>query len=330
MQSQAIHIELRDDEVQKLPRHPLHVFKPARARACGKLIVVGEHAVVYGAHALAVPLHSMQLNIVLDTPDTGDFRRPHKSIHSEKLQLVLRDALALLKIEPLPLKIEGHSNILFGAGLGASAALSVSILRALSHFFHLEIEAHELALLANQLEKRFHGNPSGLDTTTVALEKPILFRRNAVPRFLQISPITLDGKNYPWSFAIIDSDTRSPTLPMVQQSAPYFTGHGAYDRLYEFDQTALLACQGMESGELGSVQAAMRKAGSMLTDVGVVPPLLQTMMATAEDCGALAAKVTGAGGGGCVLCLLHPADAENSLRKLREQFGSNKVYSLCL
>lgn len=303
--------------------------EPSRAFACGKVILVGEHAVVYGAHAVAIPVHSMKLEIVLEETQSPQSSRK-KLAQSENLQHVLQDAMALLKIEAVDFKVEGHSKILLGAGLGASAALCVCILRALSQYFNKPLEDAELASLANQLEKRFHGTPSGLDTAIVAYEKALLFAKGDNPQCLQVSNARIENKNHAWHFAIIDSDTRSPTLGMVQQAAPYFQGVEGQERIRRFDSAALQSAYALEEGDCKKLQDAMEEANVLLHEIGVVPPLLQEMIVRAKNCGALSAKVTGAGGGGCVLCLLDPRSAEETMKLLRHEFGNSKVHELVL
>ncbi len=334
MSTQPIHIELKDELLWE--KNPLRFTarEPIRAHACGKLILVGEHAVVYGAHAVAVPVPNMQLEIILQSLQN---KSPHywhttnkAAPTSDNLKHVLQDALDLLQLESFPLKIEGHSRILMGAGLGASAALCVAILRALCEFFDKKINPFELASLANQLEKRFHGTPSGLDATTVALEQAILFKKNKKPQSLHIQNIVRNRKSFAWQFAILDSDTRSPTLTMVQQSAPFFQREDAQNRITRFDKLALQTAEGLENGNLSLVQNSLETAHELLQEIGVVPNSLTTMINEAKTCGALTAKITGAGGGGCILCLLDPENAENTLNELQRHFGKTKVHPLVL
>ncbi len=334
MLSQAIHIELKDSDLQQTPAF-LPFAQPSRAYACGKVILVGEHAVIYGARAVAIPVLSMRLEVVLQAVSNTLYARRRnalKTTHSENLQNVIRDALRILNCKPFPLRIEGHSNILFGAGLGASAALCVCILKAISQFFDIKLDAFELASFANQLEKRFHGTPSGLDTMTVALEKALLFAKASEPQIIHARSLSSRASDrlYPWTFAIIDSGTRSPTLAMVQESAPYFRQSAGEARLLRFDAIAELSCKGLESGDLEAVRQGMESAGRLLHEIGVVPPLLETIIERAQDCGVLSAKVTGAGGGGCVLCLLNPVHAADTLHRLQNVFGLDKVHEVTL
>jgi mevalonate kinase len=265
----------------------------------------------------------MSLEIVLELGSSSTPRRNKNISSSENLQHVLHDALELLNLNPVEYRMEGHSKILLGAGMGGSAALCVAMLRALTQSYGQMLSVHELASLANQLEKRFHGTPSGLDTATVAFEKALLFKKHQRPQCLKIQNI--DAK-YSWPFAIIDSGTRSPTLTMVQQSAPYFQGSKGLRRISQFDTLAVETARGLEEGDVFAVQSSMEKAHILLKEIGVVPPMLEEMIETTKLCGALSAKITGAGGGGCILSLLDPQSAAQTLTQLRQVFGSSKVY----
>lgn len=324
--SQAIHIELQESSSYE-DVLPLSFSQPRRSQACGKVILVGEHAVIYGAHAVAMPVPSMRIELNLQSmPKRSRPVLAQRKGHSENLHHVVCDALRLLNCDPYPLEIKGSSNILVGAGLGASAAFCVGILRALATFFQKDLDAYQIASLANQLERRFHGTPSGLDTMTVALEKPVLFAKNHNPHIIQVQGIKRDDRRLPWTFAVIDSGTRSPTLAMVQETAPYFVGDSGKNRISHFDKIARDTASGLESGALALVRDSMEEASHLLSEIGIVPPLLQDIITRSKQCGALAAKVTGAGGGGCILCLLDPERSEETLTLLKSKFQQEKVY----
>ena len=182
-------------------------------------------------------------------------------------------------------------------------------------------------MLGNQLEKRFHGNPSGLDTAVVAHESVISFRRGegGVPLAIA-SPTDSDV----WPFVLIDSGLRSSTASMIRVAAPYFTGEGGDGRIARFDELAGQVATGLADGDTGCVGQAMRSAQRYLSEAGVSNGRMEEIVETCEQVGALGAKLTGAGGGGCVLALLDPATHEEQLRELKRRIGSRHVYSVRL
>lgn len=314
-----------------------HPPRPSTASAVGKAIIVGEHAVLYGARAVAMPLPTVTMNVSLQpvqqrNADGSPLTRLSlgKKAVSDHLQGIVSEAFEALGIEPFGVDIEGSSKVLMGAGLGSSAALCVVVLRAISQSVGLVLERDELASLANRLETRFHGKPSGLDTAVVAFETLIHFRKGSIPMpFRPVSPQLpqqLKSAAAPkWSFALIDSGLRAPTMGMIHVAAPYFSGVLGEKRVQVFDDLAGQVIAGLQKGAWQDVAAAMNEAQISLAATGVVNETLADIVArarAAEAAGVAAAKVTGAGGGGCVLCLLEPRESRESVGSV-EQDGQN-------
>lgn len=301
----------------------------SQASACGKAIIIGEHAVVYGAKAVAIPLLNlnMELNLIPESIDTHKLEDDEDSL---TLRALIQDAFRVLKLKPFPLTIHGRSKVPLGAGLGGSAALSVSLLQALAASTQLKLTHSEIALLANELEKRFHGTPSGLDTSVIAFRQAIAFKKGEAPKLLPLKLFTDADKIYPWRFVLIDSLVRSSTRSMIQIAAPYFQAPQGSERIAHFNDLADAVIDGFSQGSIASVSKAMNQAAEVLSEVGIVTPKLREMIEVTKSCGVLAAKPTGAGGGGCILTLLDPRDAATTLIKLKKSFGDNCVYDVVL
>jgi mevalonate kinase len=302
------------------------------AAASGKAIIVGEHAVVYGARAVAMPLQSLQMSVRLVPTARRDksgkplmrLRLGGRSVTAH-LAGVLDDAFDVLGIEPFPLDLEGNSTVLIGAGLGSSASLCVVVIKALAAATGRELAAGELAAAANRLEARFHGNPSGLDTAVVALGEVIEFAKGTKPARVAVAP---PRPGATWRFALLDSGARSSTLAMVQAAAPYFRGQAGAQRLAAFDAAAGAVAAGLAAGRQEQVGAAMRDASAWLAEAGLVNRELAELIALATAAGAVATKPTGAGGGGCVLALLDHEQAEVQLAMLAKKLGPTRVYGV--
>jgi mevalonate kinase len=300
--------------------------------ACGKAIIVGEHAVVYGARAVAMPVPSLMMSLTLKptfrTTAAGD---PEIRIFlggravTEHLEGVVQEALELLGTPAFGMDLEGQSTVLIGAGLGSSASLCIVILKALAAARGQVLSAEQLAAFGNRLERRFHGNPSGLDTAVVACEQVISFRKGQAP--VTVSPSSEAG---PWRFALLDTGVRSSTLEMIQVAAPYFQGEAGARRVERFNQLADLAVTGLTLGRPTAVAKAMSEAATYLTEAGVVNTPVQELIDLARAAGAQAAKPTGAGGGGCVLALLanDTVQADRQLAALAQKVGGGRVYGV--
>ena len=307
----------------------------AQASACGKAIIVGEHAAVYGARAIAMPLKQMSIEIDLKPVIQGlstrqvEFKLGEANL-SRHGSGVINDAMGMLHIAPFPLAIVGHSKLPVGAGLGSSAALSVVVLRALAKSLRIELEESDLARFANQLEARFHGTPSGLDTTVVAYERCICFQRATTGT----NSLNIAVKSRPqmtWRFALIDSGVRASTLPMIRIAAPYFSGFNAERRIARFDRLSLQVMTGLEEGDVPAVADAMNESAGLLKKTGIVTPQLDDIVVKTKKAGLLAAKTTGAGGGGFVLALIDPQSMPGQqLDTLRQLFGESNVFPVDL
>jgi mevalonate kinase len=316
--------------------------RPLSMAACGKAIIVGEHAVVYGARAVAMPVMTMQMSVKLTPTHAVDKAgQPLVRVYlgsrsvSDHLLGVVHDAFKLLDLPPYGVDIEGHSSVLIGAGLGSSASLCIVTLKALAAAAGRTLGARELAAAGNRLEARFHGNPSGLDTAVVACEQAISFVKGSEPQPIAVRRIPLAGAgagSAPWRFALLDTGARSSTLSMIQVAAPYFAGEAGAARLNAFTALADRVVDGLGAGDPHAVADGMREAASRLDEAGVTSPRIREVMDAAYAAGVLAAKPTGAGGGGCVLALLAPESPDKTpdtqLAALRHSLGGARVFSV--
>lgn len=307
----------------------------AVADACAKFIVVGEHAVVYGATAVAAPIDKMRVtlrlvptNQFINHVPKMDLTLGGRSV-SDHVSGLLQEAFLLLKVNPKPILVDGYSTVLMGAGLGSSAALSVALLRVLTKSLSKSLSNSELAECANHLEKRFHGTPSGLDTAVVAAEESVSFNKEKGFSRIKIEPIKRDNKAFPWRFALIDSGVRAPTLAMIQIAQPYFQ-EDTQSKVLAFENLSQSVLKGFATGEVELVASAMQRAGELLEDAKVVTPPLKAVITKSMECGVLAAKSTGAGGGGCVVALLDPIVADVQMSSLRDSFGDQRVFDVTI
>lgn len=316
---------------QKSPKHKIsNIPLPAKSYAPGKAIIVGEHAVVYGARAVAIPLNQVRMNIELQ-PDLVK-----KSDHSITVKIgekelsshgsgIVSDAMRLLNINPFPLTITGISSLPVGAGLGSSACLSVGVLKVLAKSVNIDLSLEELAKYANILEARFHGNPSGLDTAVVAYEECICFSKSELAK---IVPLPRNSRSC--HFALVDSNIRASTLPMIRIAAPYFKGKSGDKRIAKFDRLAELTMQALSKKDPYALADTMSDTASLLAKTGIVTKPLKEIINVCYDNGVLAAKTTGAGGGGVIMALLDPEHHEIQLQNLRNIFGKNRVLSVSI
>jgi mevalonate kinase len=303
----------------------------AHASACGKAIIVGEHAVVYGTHAVALPLKQMRLQLTLTPLPRHDKQQIQLTMAgheaSPRVNSVLSDAMELLGSAPFSLSAKSHNALPIGAGLGSSATLCVATLRALTSSLGYELPPDQLAAYANELEKRFHGTPSGLDAAVVAYEACILFAKNKP--ILPIS-LKLPAGHKSWEFLLIDSCVRASTMAMIRQAEPYFKGRSGERHLQSFDDLSWLVYGALQQGDVTTVGAAMNECGHLLRAASVVPDSLEEMIELCRKIGLPGVKTTGAGGGGMILGLLDPEKADAQQEAVKAAFPQHSVFRVAI
>ena len=157
--------------------------------APGKIILFGEHAVVYGKPAIGIPVSGMRAS-AWSEPGEGKLTINALDLN-EKIGLenkasqfsVLAQALlAKTKQKEPNLTINLTSKLPQGSGMGSSAATSTAVCRALSGYLGVDLAANDVSELVFNAEKIVHGNPSGIDNTVVAYEMPVYFIKGHKPK----------------------------------------------------------------------------------------------------------------------------------------------------
>lgn len=296
---------------------------PVEKSAPGKAILIGEHSVLYGAHAVAMPVTSasVHLKFALD-PEHSLARKPIPKVVSK----VVEDCFLLFgRTVPSDYFLEINSTLLIGAGLGSSAALSVVIVEAVAECLGCILSPAEVAEKARTLEGRFHGKSSGLDVAVVAHQRALMFQQDSGATCLEVGACE---KSKFWPFVLVDSGQRARTTKMIQIAKSYFLQNRSIPQ--QFDQLALKVAASLKEGAVGQVASAMSAAAVFLDEAGIVSLEMKNILQRMHTLGVLAAKPTGAGGGGCLLALLDPAKIENQLKSLKNQFQDHRVITVYL
>lgn len=295
----------------------------------GKTILLGEHAVVYGYPAIAVPLSSIALNIKISARpnasdtliinnNTGDSVLFDNLKPDHTYRTAIQSILDDLHINRMPaLQIGIHSTIPISSGLGSSAAFAVCLVKALSGFLGFKLTLGQVNEIAYKIETYQHGTPSGIDNTVVAYNKPVFFKKGFPPSFLRISkPLTL---------VIADTGLRSVTKDTVAEvKMNKETNPSKFDKLVdEIGALADLAKSNIEKGSLKTLGKLMSENHSLLQQLGVSCNQLDHMVSIALDHGAFGAKLCGSGKGGNIVALVDDARAELIRSALLNDGASN-------
>jgi len=266
------------------------------ALGLGKVIVLGEHAVVYGHSALAgaldrgVEVFARSGTFGLSIPEWSlnvDADADHPVAHA------LMEVAERLEIRPR-VRLEGTASIPPGAGLGSSAALAVASVRALAAAMRRDIGDDEVAAIAHSAERVFHQRPSGVDTQLATHGGLGMFR--VASGFASMPGVRL-------SVAIAITGEPRSTAHMVARVAAITEGRADDPRLVRLGELADRGAAALRDGDLAGLGIDLDVAQGLLAELGVSSPGIERLIGIAREYGALGAKLTGAGGGGAVIAI---------------------------
>jgi mevalonate kinase len=305
------------------------------AFAPGKVILCGEHAVVYGQPALALPIHQVQAqanvteisdekrgHILIQAHDIQFSKWLHETDENHPLSRVVQLSLEKIQARDHPaLKLEIQSSIPIASGMGSSAAISIAVIRALSTHLGSPLSSEEQSQIAFEVEKIHHGTPSGIDNTVIAYEKPVYFIQGEKPVPFEI------GANF--HLIIADSGIASPTSEAVAKVRQGWSKDKAY---YEalFDQMGFIAHsakRAIKAGQIHVLGSLLNHNQVLLETLGVSSPELDLLLQAARENGALGAKLSGAGVGGNIIALVTQDSSDAVMKALTEIGAVNVILS---
>lgn len=273
--------------------------------APAKIILFGEHAVVYGQPAIAVPVFGLQAEATIKQSD-----KPLTIVARDLNNRVIRfndgnplAQTARLTIEKLGVTVPHAtlnitSKIPIASGLGSGAAISTVIVKAIAQYCHEQLTNETINQIVYEIEKLHHGTPSGIDNTVVVYEQAIYFVRD--------EPIQHIINAKALRFVVANTGIPAPTkvavgdvgrLMKMQEltTKPMVEGIGA---LVKQARTA------MQEGDIARLGELMTENHQYLRKLTVSSDMLDRFVDTANDAGALGAKLSGGGRGGNMIALV--------------------------
>ena len=282
--------------------------------APGKIILFGEHAVVYGRPALAVPVtqvhadveitDSLRAGIWIDAPDIRLHAELNTLPSDDPIASVIHNFLFLSGVSPFPsLAIKITSTIPFASGLGSGTAVTVALVRALSAHLEKQMTDKEVNAFAYEIEKLHHGTPSGIDNTVVTYVRPVYFIKG--------QPIETFTVGQPFTIVIGDTGISAPTKESVGDVRRlWLEDKVRWETL--FDQVAEIsftARRVIEEGWVNMLADLMNENHVILQSMTVSSPELDRLVAAARQAGATGAKLSGGGRGGNMIALVQKEKA---------------------
>lgn len=319
---------------------------------CAKVILFGEHSVVYGHSAIALPLKNLRMRSVVTSCNESLSSAPRESSASasrEYLASASRESSASTtnldshiilscldftgKLSEIParfnsirtairaslefagwsgenLHIFTESDFPAERGLGSSAAAAGAVIRAILDYYGVAASDDEIFKLTQTAECVAHGRSSGLDATATAASWPVRFSRGCFDR--------MEINMRAW-LVLADSGCKGMTRETVEalrsrlESNPVEVG----SQLNKLGEIAAVAEDDLAFGRIENMGKQMTFAHRILADLGISTAKLDALVDAACQHGALGAKLTGGGGGGCVIAL---ADSEDAAKRVSEAF----------
>jgi hydroxymethylglutaryl-CoA reductase len=308
--AQEIVAEIQEERSRskKSGKRPRRSQEAAMGVGYGKVILLGEHAVVYGRHAIAAPI-PLAIKALVEDCDEGihlliprwgvEYRlasNPGERRSFERPAGVVLDQLGL---SGRAMKIEVFPEVPRSMGLGGSAAMAVAIVRALDKHFRLGLTDDQVNSLAFESEKVAHGSPSGLDNTLACFGKPLVFRPGDPPLVEALNirepiPAVIGMTGY--------EGLTAKTVGRVRDA--WQQDKKLYERIFDqIDTLTLRGIQAVQDNDLPTLGELMNICQGMLNALQVSTPELEKLVDIARENGALGAKLTGGGGGGSIVAI---------------------------
>lgn len=300
-----------------------------RTSAAGKIILFGEHAVVYGRPALAVPVTQVHADVEvsdgnrpgirIDAPDINVYAELNTLPSDHPIAAVIHNFLFLWRVSPFPnLEIKITSTIPVASGLGSGAAVTVALVRALAAHLEHAMTDEEVNTFAYEIEKLHHGTPSGIDNTVITYAKPVYFIKGQSMETFAVGQ--------PFVIIIGDTGLAAPTKESVADVRQLWMQdktrwEAVFDKIGEISLNARRAIEAGKNEWLGGL---MNENHALLQKLTVSSPELDRLVQTARDAGAHGAKLSGGGRGGNMIALVE-ADVADSVSSALKEAGARRT-----
>ena len=292
-------------------------MKRGIGKSHSKIILIGEHSVVYGYPAIAIPLRKIGIECIVEEAKSNFF---YNKVNT--LSVAIFTALKHLKKENAKIKYKITSQIPQKRGMGSSAAVSIAAIRAIFDYFEEDLTDELLEKLVNTAEIVAHQTPSGLDAKTCLSDKAIKFIKNK-----EFSYIDLNLDAY---LVIADTGIYGKTSEAIQSVKNL--GNKADIPLKKLgdltDEMAKILTENSKSKSemIDKAGKIMTKANTELGKLNITIEKTDLFVKTAIENGASGAKISGGGLGGCVIALAKNLEIVEKIKDGFTKCGAENIW----
>ena len=295
-------------------------MKRGIGKSHSKIILIGEHSVVYGYPAIAIPLKKIEIECAIEEAKSNFFYD-----ETDTLSVAIFTALKYLKKENVKIKYKITSQIPQKRGMGSSAAVSIAAIRAIFNYFRENLEDELLEKLVNTAEIVAHKTPSGLDAKTCLSDKAIRFVKNKGFSYIELN---LDAY-----LVIADTGIYGNTGEAIQNVKNL--GSKAELSLKKLgrltDEMTRILTGNIENKEekikkISKIGEIMTVANTELGKLNITIEKTELFVKTAIENGAAGAKISGGGLGGCVIALAENLEIMEKVKDGFTKCGAENIW----
>ncbi|SEN87836.1 mevalonate kinase [Amphibacillus marinus] len=304
------------------------IERRAIGRAHSKLILMGEHAVVYGEPAIAVPFDAVHIEAEIQHLEgpvlfISDFFQGELEKMPKRMQGFVACIKAVCETLNQPIahfRVQLKSTIPIGRGLGSSAAIAVALVKGLYSYFQKPLNRLQLQDFVDLAETFAHGNPSGIDREAITANHPIWFERQKPVETIRIEK-TLH-------IVVADTGRVGDTHAAVSSVKALYSSNQDQTKA-TIEQLGQLTHQSrfaLTSGRYDRLGLMLDQAHTLLQRLGVSDPGLDHYVQVSKEAGALGAKLTGSGRGGCMIALAPSLEKALKIERELEAIGAENTW----
>lgn len=294
-----------------------------------KIILMGEHSVVYGQPAIALPLPSVRLTATLTSRQDNQQLFKSRYYHGDLENLPSSMAGIKKLVEALSARFNAQergwdltveSQLPAERGMGSSAASAIAIIRAFFDYYDEPLDRTVLLQLADIEEQVTHRSPSGLDAATVSSEKPLFYIKGRIGVPIEMN---LDA-----SLVIADTGIKGATKEAITAVKDELKTNKEYAETHisHLGELVNQTKNYLAKNDVEHLGEALNFAQTDLAALNVSDPSLDHLIHIARDNGALGAKLTGGGRGGCMIALARTAMGARRLASILKENGAQQVW----